>query len=291
MRSMTGYGRAQLRASGVQVAAEVRTLNQRFFELKLNVPRGWGEYEAEMRRMVQRVVERGRVEVFIRYSALHPPPARLRVNDKLAHRYVAELRRLAKRLGTGEKISIGTILSRPEIFQVMEDQVESKMGAEVALRALARALKAVDAERGREGRSLKRDLCTRLARVAAAVRRLEQLAEQSRAALARNFHDRVHRLLGEAPIDEKRLYQDAADFAQRADVSEEMTRLHIHLSALGDLMRRKGPVGKSIEFLLQEINREVNTVGNKSQSAELSHLVVELKEESEKMREQVQNVE
>jgi uncharacterized protein (TIGR00255 family) len=291
MRSMTGFGRVQLEKGGTQVVAEVKSLNQRFFELKLNLPRGWGEHEGEIRKMVQAAVDRGRVEAFVRCVALKPPRARLRVNDDLAASYVNELHRLGKRLGLDGKLGLDTILQRPEIFQVIEEENDTRAGVDVALVAMKRAVKALDLERRREGAALRRDFETRIKKIGAGVPRIEQLAAESRKTIHTNFETRVRELLGELPVNEKRLYEEASNAAQHGDITEELTRLRVHLTAMRALIDRTGPIGKSIEFLLQEINREVNTMGAKSQNAALSQITIEIKGEVEKMREQVQNVE
>ena len=291
MRSMTGFGRIQLERNGIQVVAEVRSLNQRFFELKLNLPRGWGEQESEIRKIVQSAVERGRVEAFVRCVALKPPRARLRVNDDLAASYVSELRRLGKRLGLDGKLGLEAILQRPEIFQVIEEENDTSAGVEVALHAMKRAVKLLDSERRREGAALRRDFETRIKHIGDGVPRIEKLAAESRAAIHANFVTRVRELLGDLPVNEKRLYEEASSAAQHGDITEELTRLRVHLKAMRALINRDGPVGKSIEFLLQEINREVNTMGAKSQNAALSQITIEMKGQVEKMREQVQNVE
>jgi len=291
MRSMTGFGRIQLERGGTQVVAEVRALNQRFFELKLNLPRGWGEHEAEVRKIVQTSVERGRVEAFVRCVVLKPPRARLRVNDDLAASYVSELHRLGKRLGLDGKLGLDTILQRPEIFQVIEEENDTSAGVELALQAMKRAVKALDLERRREGAALRRDFETRVRKIGAGIPRIEKFAAQSRAAIRTTFDTRVRELLGELPVNEKRLYEEASNAAQHGDITEELTRLRVHLTAMRALIDKAGPVGKSIEFLLQEINREVNTMGSKSQNAALSQITIEMKGELEKMREQVQNVE
>jgi uncharacterized protein (TIGR00255 family) len=293
MRSMTGFGRAEMTRGGVQVVAEARALNQRFFELKLNLPRGWGEYEAEVRKLAQEVVERGRVEIFIRCVVLKPPRARLRVNDELARLYVAELRRLGRMLNLDGNLSLDAVLQRPEIFQVAEEENDTRAGAELAFEALGRALKALRAERVREGRELKRDFERRVKTIEGALPRIDRLAAESRAAIRASYESRVRELLvvTEVPINEKRLFEEASAAAQHGDISEEMTRLKVHLKAMRPLLGRSGPIGKSIEFLLQEMNREVNTMGAKSQHAAMSQITVEIKGELEKMREQVQNVE
>ncbi|MGO9603879.1 MAG: YicC/YloC family endoribonuclease [Candidatus Binataceae bacterium] len=291
MRSMTGFGRALVERDGIRVTAEIRALNQRFFELKLNLPRSWGESEAEMRKLIQNVVARGRVELFVKCVTLRPPPARLEVNEQLANLYVGELRRLGKRLNLNGDPGIDTILNRPEIFHVIEEERDSGEAVRVGMVAIERALKALDAERIREGKSLHRDFAARAKKIKTAIPRIERLANQTRAEIMKNFQARVHELLANLPVNEKRLYEEASAASQHGDISEEITRLRTHLEGLASLLDRKGPVGKSIEFLLQEINREVNTMGSKSQNAALSQVTVEVKAEAEKMREQVQNVE
>jgi uncharacterized protein (TIGR00255 family) len=291
MRSMTGFGRIQLERGGTQVVAEVRALNQRFFELKLNLPRGWGEHESDIRKIVQGSVERGRVEAFVRCVVLKPPRARLRVNDDLAASYVSELHRLGKRLGLDGKLGLASILQRPEIFQVIEEENDSSAGVDLALLAMKRAVKALDLERRREGTALRRDFETRIRKISSGIPRIEKFAAQSRAAIRATFDTRVRELLGELPVNEKRLYEEASNAAQHGDITEELTRLRVHLTAMRALIDKAGPIGKSIEFLLQELNREVNTMGSKSQNAALSQITIEMKGELEKMREQVQNVE
>ncbi|MGH7905610.1 MAG: YicC family protein, partial [Candidatus Binataceae bacterium] len=228
---------------------------------------------------------------FVRCAALKPPPARLRVNDDLARRYVGELRRLGNQLGLNGKPDIEAILSRPEIFQVTEEEADMHMAARAGVSAIKKALKALDAERAREGGALRLDFTRRLSTIGAAIPQMAKLAEHSRKVILGNFQVRVRELLEGLPFNERRLYDEAASAAQHVDITEEMTRLRAHLQGLRALLSRKGPVGKPIEFLLQELNREVNTVGAKSQNAALSRITVELKGEIEKMREHVQNVE
>jgi uncharacterized protein (TIGR00255 family) len=296
MRSMTGFGRAKAERGGLQVLAEVRSLNQRFLEIKLNLPRGWNEQETDLRKLIGGAVSRGRIEAAIRTQG-PKPGGRLLVNEKLARNYIEELRGLKKRLALGGEPGLDALLGRPEIFQVVEQ--ETDLGPEVTLgrKAMSSALKALDAERVREGRSLKRDLTARLSTIQGSVRQISRLAEESRATIIANFQTRVRDLLAKPDgdelrlVEEKRLYEDAANAAQRADISEELARLKSHLQALGELFSREGAVGKEIEFWLQEVGREVNTVGSKSQNPALSRLAVAIKGELEKMREQVQNVE
>jgi len=288
---MTGFGRAELVRDGIHIVSEIRSLNQRFFELKLNLPRTWGQHEAEIRKIVQSVVERGRVEVFVRYTRVGPQKSKLQVNDELARTYVRELRRLGRSLKLNGKLGLEAILQRPEVFHVVEEEEEPHLGAELGFEALRRALKIMEAARVREGRALKRDFESRLKLLASALPRMDELAADARTMIRTNFEARIRELLAELPVNEKRLYEEASAAAQHGDITEEMTRLRVHLDAMSKLLKRTGPIGKSIEFLLQEINRELNTMGAKAQHAKMSQITVEMKGEVEKMREQVQNVE
>ncbi|HVN29775.1 MAG TPA: YicC/YloC family endoribonuclease, partial [Candidatus Binataceae bacterium] len=194
MRSMTGFGRGVVERNGTRVTAEVRALNQRFFELKAVLPRGWGEQEAEIRKKVQTVVARGRVELFIKAVALKPPRARLEVNENLANLYVKELRRVGKNLKLNGDLSIEVILNRPEIFHVVEEESEPTHAIELGMKALKEALRRLDAERVREGQSLHKDFVKRIAAVGNAIPKIEQLAEKTRADIRANFEKRVREL-------------------------------------------------------------------------------------------------
>lgn len=291
MRSMTGFGRADLERDGVRVAIDVRALNHRFFELKLSLPRGWGAHEAELRKLVQDFVERGRVEVTLRRVSLRPTASRLVVNEQLATQYIQAIRRLDKRLELERGIAPEVIFQRPEIFQVVEEEEDYRAEIELGRQALLLALKALDAERLREGKALKKDLAARLGLIQRATQKIAKLAATSRRAIVGGFQTRVRELAGILPLDERRLYEDAVATAQRADISEELVRLTTHLAAFRQLLAQPRAVGRKIDFLLQEINREINTMASKSQNAELSRTAVEAKSELEKIREQVQNVE
>jgi uncharacterized protein (TIGR00255 family) len=291
MRSMTGFGRADLERDGVRIAVDARALNHRFFELKLSLPRGWGAYEAEMRKLVQDYVDRGRVEVTLRRVSLKPAASRLVVNEQLAGQYIQAIRRLGKRLELKQALAPEAVLQRPEIFQVVEEDEDYATDIELGRQALLHALKALNAERMREGKALKKDLAARLAEIERASRKIAKLSAASRRTIIDAFQARVRELAGILPLDERRLYEDAVASAQRADISEELVRLRTHLQAFRQLLAQTGAVGRKIDFLLQEINREINTMASKSQNAELSRVAVEAKSELEKVREQVQNIE
>jgi uncharacterized protein (TIGR00255 family) len=292
MRSMTGFGRAEFEQGGVSATVEVKSLNQRFLEVKLALPRSWSALEGEMRREIQKSVARGRVEVVVRTAGRGKRPSPLVVDEELARSYVDELRGLRERLGLAGEIGVDLLLHRPEILRFTEEnEVNHNAAVEVAFSALRRALKALESERSREGRGLKRDLAARLSQISRALPVIARTGEKWRRTTMAKFRAKVRGLMGTLPVDERELLQEAAELAQKADISEEVTRLKSHTDGLRALFNRDGSVGKSIEFLLQEVGRELNTIGAKAQDAALSRLVVELKGQLEKMREQVQNVE
>ena len=213
------------------------------------------------------------------------------IGDQLGQCHQAEFARLGRTLGLAGKPGIEVLLHRPEIFQVSEEETDSRPGVQLAFTAITRALKALETDRKREGKALRADFIARINTITEAVPKIERLAEASRSEIVANFQTRLHDLIADIAVNEKRLYEEASDAAQRADITEEVTRLRVHLHGLRELVEREGTVGKQIEFLLQEVNREINTMGAKSQSAALSRITVGLKGEVEKMREQVQNVE
>jgi uncharacterized protein (TIGR00255 family) len=291
MRSMTGFGHAELEKGNRRVTAEVRSINQRFLELKLNLPRNWGEHEAGIRKLVQGVIARGRVELFVQYASSDPRPTTLRVNDWLAALFIKELDRLGRSLGMPSKPGIEVLLHLPEIFRVSEEDTDDRPDMQLALNAIARALKALERDRKREGKALRVDFTRRIKSIGEAIPKIEQMAEVSRSEILAVFQTRVRHLIANPGVNEKRLFEEASKAAQRTDIAGEVTRLRAHLRRLDEMVESEGTVGKQIEFLLLEVNREVNTIGEKSQTAALSSVVVSLKGEVEKMREQVQNIE
>lgn len=287
---MTGFGRAEIERRKMRITVEMRSLNQRFFELKFNGPRTWVRHEAEIRRLVQGVIARGRVELFVQCTSSGPPTTKLRVNDRLASLFVTELSRLGRHLGLTGKPSIEVLLHRSEIFEVSREEIDFVPGVQLAFTAITRALKALETDRKREGDALQADFIRRIITISEAVLKIERLMETSRGKALANFRTRRRNLIADQTVNEKRLFEEACE-AAHADIGEEATRLRAHLRDLQELVQHDGTVGKQIEFLLQEVSREVNTIGAKSQSAALSGVIVGLKSEVEKMREQVQNVE
>src|SRR5216117_769531 len=292
VRSMTGYGAGRADAPTARVTVEVRGVNQRFLDLKIVAPREYAAWEREMRGRASAMAQRGRVEITVARAAV---AARRRyavvVRAELARAYVAAARRLGRRLGLEGDVALVDVLRLPDVFEVSEEPPELR-GELPALRgALARALRAFERERRREGAHLRRDMLGRAASLKRTTAAIRRRLPRALAVLRSQVEERLVRLVGGAELDRGRVAQEVAMLAERSDVTEELVRLEAHLGALATTLRDRGPVGKRIEFLLQEIQRELNTTGAKAGDREITDRVLGAKAEVEKLREQVQNVE
>jgi uncharacterized protein (TIGR00255 family) len=292
---MTGYGEATVPFPGGRVVVEAKAVNHRFAEIRFTLPREYYPWEAELRGIVQEMVKRGKLEVTIYLSGQQPKGYEVRLNMELARAYLGAFSHIHKELGVQGEADLSFFVARPELFQVMEKprqkpwQPDTEVQA--AKQALRRALTALDRERCREGRFLKRDVVQRVQHLERLWKKVKKRLPVVQEELKEKFHARVTALLAGAVIDQGRLLQEVAFLVQRSDVTEEIVRLHSHLTALRALLQESGPIGKKMDFLLQEMQREVNTVGSKADDAAVRQLVVEAKGEVEKLREQAQNIE
>jgi uncharacterized protein (TIGR00255 family) len=291
MRSMTGYGQAHWQHAGRSVGVEVRAVNQRFLEVKLNMPREYFPWEAELRALVQEQVARGKVDISILRGGANGGQVTVEANLALAKEYVAAWRKLQHALHLPGDIDLGLVQSRTELVRVVERRGDARGEIDAVRRTLRRALQAFNRDREREGRTLTRDMIARTRRLrqlqAGIARRVEKLLPQ----LAARLRQRLATLLEGKGIEEERIAQEAALITERSDVTEELVRLQSHLAALTTLLRGREPAGKRLDFLLQEVHREFNTIASKSADLEVTNLTLEARSEIEKLREQVQNVE
>ncbi len=293
MKSMTGYGRGEKAQAGFKVTVEVGSVNRKQGEIVLSLPRLLEPLEARLRDEVNRRVARGRLTVRV---SLHTAPeslaGRARVNTPLAKAYARELARLAKELGWREPQSLDTLLRIPGVIEVGDETQDAETLWPALATALTKALDAMIRMRTREGTSLARDLKTRIG----LMRRLAAQVRQQAPAVARRYQQHLLERIKNAgletpPLDDERLLKEVVLFADRADISEELTRLQSHFQQFDDCLTSGEPVGRMLDFLAQEMNREVNTIGAKANDGLISRAVVGLKAELEKFREQVQNVE
>ncbi len=293
LRSMTGFGRAEIAGRSTLLTVEARSVNHRHLDLALRLPRPLATFEPDLRRLVQSRVERGRVEVSIQLAPLPGASTQaVRVDASLAADYVTRARELGRTLGVGGEVTLAWVLERPGVVRLEEAAAPDEEAIWPLLaEAAARALDELVARRAAEGAALGVELAALGADLGAQV---DVVAQRLPVAVARyeaRLRERVRALLGGAAVDEGRVLTEIAIWAERTDVQEELTRLRAHLEQLARLLERGGPVGRPLDFLMQELNREVNTIGSKADDLEVSQAALAAKGVIEKMREQVQNLE
>lgn len=292
MRSMTGFGRARVAVSGGHLTAEVRSINSRFLEVKLSLPREHQGLEAELRKLVGQGLDRGRVDIAIRREVTDRRRRAVEVDIELAREVRRGFARVARDLKIPATVDLALLRqAAPDIVRLSERAVSPK-GEEASVRkVLEAALRAHDRERRREGTHLARDMRGRLDALERLRREMKRIAAAMGPVLRERLEKRLVKILGKNAPEPDRLVQEVAVALDKSDVAEEMTRLEAHLQAFRALLRDAQPVGKRIEFLLQEILREVNTTGSKANHLPLTQCVLEAKAELEKLREQAANVE
>ena len=292
IRSMTGFGAGRAQADGESVAVELRSVNGKFCDVRTHLPRELAGLEPVVARIVKSRVARGVVDVNVRREA--PGSVRgaaPRVDLGLAAAYAKALREMRAELGLSGELTLHDLVGLEGVVGLSEIVADPEPAAKALEGALADALDALDDMRRREGEALARDLSVRLGAVETGAAAIRAAAPQSVEAYRERLAARVAELSRGVPADPARLAQEVAFFAERVDVSEELTRLASHLAQLRALVASDAPAGRRLEFLVQEVNREVNTVGSKSQNAGIAAQVVEVKAELERVREQIANVE
>jgi uncharacterized protein (TIGR00255 family) len=290
---MTGFGRAEAVADGFAVTVEARSVNHRHLDIALRLPRALVALEMDARRLIQSRVERGRIDATVQVG---PAPGhstqQIRVDAALAAQYVEQARALGRAVGLGEDVPLAWLLERSGVVRTEETETSAAgIGWPALAEVLGRALDALVACRATEGEALGAELAAQHAALRAQV---DAIAARTPLALARyqaRLRERVATLLGDAAVDEGRLLTEVAMWAEKTDVREELTRLAAHLEQLATLLDRGGSIGRPLDFLIQELNREVNTIASKADDLELSQSALAAKGIIEKMREQAQNLE
>ncbi len=293
MKSMTGYGRGECAAKGVHITVELNTVNRKQAEVSLGIPPALESIEPELRDMILASISRGRVNgrVALQHSGASRTVSNA-VNEEQAMAYRRELVRLAKSLKMPDNLSLETLLRLPGVLEPSEPTLDGKAFRAPAKRALGQALEALQAMREKEGTNLGRDLAKRLAGLRRVARRVARRAP----AVLKQHRERLIERLNNANVetpgaDDERLLREMVYYTDRMDITEELTRLDSHFAQLEQCLRVTQPVGRKLDFLAQEMFREINTIGSKANDGVISGEVVTLKTELEKIREQVQNVE
>jgi uncharacterized protein (TIGR00255 family) len=294
IKSMTGFASGSRELDTATLGITARTVNHRYLDVQVRLPPLLAPVEVELRGVVQRWVARGRVEVAVTARLLGQPEVEVALNEPLVDALSAAVEQARARGVVAAGLTAGDLLGFPRALVVEELELDEAGRAELGRAAIAAAgdvLRDLDAMRAREGGYLLADLEARCGTLSDLVARLEAAAESGRAGLVSRLNARVEELRAQAGVEEATVAQEVVRFAARSDVSEEITRLRGHLAHWSALTGSAEPCGRKLDFLLQEMNREVNTLGAKAEGAEASELVVTAKAELEKLREQVQNVE
>jgi len=288
---MTGFGAARGEASGESLSVEVRAVNAKFCEVKPRLPRELAALEPELVKVIKGRVSRGAIDVFVRREGAGARGITPRLDLPLAAAYAKALRELKEELGLAGEPSVQDLAALEGVISLGEAAPDAQAAWAALEKALSGALDALDDMRRREGEALARDLLARFDGIEKGARELAQLGPQQVEAVRERLQTRIADLTRGVPLDPARLAQEVALFADRTDVAEELTRLASHLAQARGLVAADVPAGRKLEFLVQEVNREINTIGSKSQNATIASLVVDMKAELERVREQVQNVE
>lgn len=287
---MTGYGRAQVSTEEVAIVVEIQAINKRQAEVILNLPDSLSAWESEIRSTVDRAIGRGRITVNFNLEFTSPQVEPV-LNRQLAKSYLAAFTALQSELHLNGEITIDTLLRSPGVIEQPATKQLSARTRTPILAALQAALDQLLAMRAKEGAHLKRDLTRRIKAMRNCLQKVKKLRPRASERYRTTLHARIRKSGIEIPLDDDRLAKEVAFFSERSDFSEEVTRLDSHLGQLVDTLEKQEPIGRTLEFLCQEIGRELNTLSAKANDAEISQLVVQTKSELEKVREQIQNVE
>jgi len=291
LKSMTGFGAGRARAGDEETSVEIRAVNHKHLEVKVRLPRELASLEPLVLRAVRSRCARGAVEVSVRRASNVPTGAVPTVDAAMARAWRAALSEVARAANLPDTPSVSQIATQAGVVRMDEAGADVEAAGQALEKAVGIALDGLVTMREREGQALAADLRVRADRVAALAREVAAIAPGTVEAYRTRLQERLEELLRGVPLDPMRIVQEAAVFAERTDVAEEATRLVAHLDAFRQLLASPEPAGRRMDFLVQEMHREVNTTGSKSQSLEVSSRVVELKAELERIREQVQNVE
>ncbi len=288
--SMTGFGQCTVESDAATVVVEVKSVNSRFCEVSVRGPRSLSEKEIEVQNMVKQVVARGRVGVNIQVESAAGTGIDIKINRQAAKMYRDALTTLVEELAPGDTVRLEHLLRFPDVIEKSEAGADVEAEWPLVETALAKALAGLTEMRKQEGEALRKDLLERLAAIEKSLSVLNERAPQRIEDARKKLTERLTILLDEQRVDRDRLEFEIALMADKLDVNEESVRLTSHIQLFREALASEEPVGRKLNFISQEINREINTIGSKSNDTELAHLVVGMKEELEKIREQVENI-
>ena len=291
IRSMTGFGRAQDTVDGVTVTVEIKSVNHRYFDFSCRVPRNYGFLEEKLKSFVQSRVTRGKIECYVQIEAQEVEECIVKVNHSLAKGYIDALNEIGEVYGLENDINVSAVARNHDIFSVHKSDAEEEVIWKAVSVVANIASDSFVSMREREGEKLKADILSRCDLILEKVSFIEERSPQTVTEYNAKLLERMQSVLGDVQVDEQRLLTEAAIYADKIAVAEETVRLRSHISQLCALLGENGSVGKKLDFIVQEMNRETNTIGSKANDLKITNFVIENKNEIEKIREQIQNIE
>ena len=291
IKSMTGYGSAKGQAAGLDVSVELKSVNNRYLDTSVRLPRSFLFVEDAVKSAVQSHISRGKVDVYVTVDSSTADDMTVKVNEPLLKGYIDAVRHISEEYSLPNDLTALAVSRFPDVLSVEKKDLNAEEISAAVTRITEAALEDFDAMRLREGEKLRDDVLCRLKTIDSLVTAVEREAPKTVSEYRARLEQKMTEVLGTAGVDENRILAEAAIFADHIAVDEETVRLRSHMSQLTGMINGSSPTGRKIDFLIQEFNREANTIGSKCQNSDIAHVVVDLKSEIEKIREQIQNIE
>lgn len=291
MKSMTGYGRAREASNQREIVVELRAVNHRYLDVNVKAPRGYGFLEEAIKKLAASKISRGKVDIYISVTDLAAQETTITLNHELAQSYFDALVELRDKLHLHDDISVMSIAKMPDVLVSQRVEVDADALTASVSEVFNEAVKQFDEMRQIEGEKLADDIRNRMNTIKEVVEQVEIRSPERVTAYREKLEKRMNEILADSTVDEQRILTEAAIFADKTAVDEETVRLRSHLDQLDNMLKDSNPVGRKLDFLVQEMNREANTIGSKANDSILANYVIALKAEIEKIREQIQNIE
>ena len=291
IRSMTGFGRGEYQEDGKEFLVEIKTVNHRYTDTFVKLPRQIGFLEERVRELVSKAISRGKIDVYITYNNFSDDSKYVLFDEALAKTYISAAESLRDKFGLKDDISVSLISRYPDVLKVEQGKEDEEKIWLMLKAATDNALKSLVAMRENEGEGLKNDLTERILLIGRLLQEIKNRAPEVVKEYKLKLETRIKDLLEQQTIDESRLAMEVALFSDRCSIDEEIVRLGSHFDQMRDTLNLEQPVGRKLDFLIQEMNREINTIGSKANGLTITRNVIDIKSEIEKMREQVQNIE
>lgn len=291
VRSMTGFGRAKYSENGLNITVEFKSVNHRYFEFTSRLPKGYMFLDEKLKSFCQQNISRGKVEAAVIIEDNSEGAASVELNTAYAGAYLAAVKDMSRRYGIKNDVKMSSLVANPELFTVKKQTLSEETVTAAVLKTAEEAMQSFISMREAEGKRLKNDVKSRTDFILEKVAFVDERSPETVKAYREKLEQKIKELIGDVQVDEQRLLTETAIFADKVAVAEETVRLKSHIKQFCSLLDSDEPIGRKLDFIVQEMNREANTIGSKAQDIEIAHTVVDIKSEIEKIREQIQNIE